>query len=84
MLLGKMVRDPQGAKVGRIFSVHAEIDGEDCIVREYLLGKLALLERLGIPHPESRKPLRVPWDLLDLGDPERPRLRCSVDELPGR
>ena len=25
--------------------------------------------------------LRVPWDKLDLSDPEKPRLLCSVDEL---
>jgi hypothetical protein len=80
LLLGRLVRDAEGAKVGRIFAVQAEMEGADCVVREYELGASALLGRLGIPW--WRKPLRVPWDQLDLGDPERPRLRCRRDELP--
>ena len=48
LLLGKLVRDPGGAKVGRIFSVLGEIDGEDCVVREYGLGTASLLVSLGI------------------------------------
>ena len=79
-LLGKLVRDPEGARVGRILSVMAEIEGEECLVREYHLGTAALLARLGISW-FGRKPLRVPWDLMDLGDPERPRLRCLKTEL---
>ena len=78
-ILGKLVRDPDGVGVGRIFSVHAELEGEDCVVREYELGVGALMARLGIPF--WRNWLRVPWDQLDLGDPEQPRLRCAVDEL---
>lgn len=82
LLLGKPVRDPAGAKVGRIFAIHAQVEGEDCVIREYELGADALMARLGIP--SRREPLRVPWDQLDLGDPERPRLRCTVDELGRR
>ncbi len=81
LLLGRLVRDPDGARVGRIFSVHAELEGGECIVREYALGAAALLDRLGI---SRKKPLCVPWDLLDVSDPERPRLRCRVDELGAR
>lgn len=83
LLLGKMVRDPQGVGVGRIFSAHAEIDGADCVLREFLLGPGALLARFGIPL-QRWKPTRVPWDLLDIADPEHPRLRCSAAELAGR
>jgi len=90
LLHGKLVRDPDGARVGRIHSVLAEIDGEDCVIREYGLGTASLLARLGISAsriiglPVRAEPLRVPWELLDLGDPEHPRLRCSRDELKGR
>jgi hypothetical protein len=80
LVLGKMVRDSEGVKVGRLFGAHAELEGEDCVVREYELGAAALLSRLGIP--AWRKPVRVPWDQLDLSDPEHPRLRCRRDELP--
>lgn len=89
LLLGRKVLDPEGKKVGRILAVRAEPAGEDCVVREYLLGTAALLTRLGLSArrligvPIRRKPLCVPWDLMDLSDPERPRLRCRVEELKG-
>jgi len=87
LLLGRQVHDPEGQRVGRILEVHAEPEGKDCVVREYLLGTAALLTRLGISAgrlvglPLHREPIRVPWDQMDLSDPERPRLRCSVEEL---
>ena len=89
-LLGKLVRDPDEVKVGRILSVHAEIEGDECVVREYDLGAAALMENLGISvlriaHGLFKwEPLRVPWDQLDLSDPDRPRLRCPVAELKSR
>ncbi|HET9210938.1 MAG TPA: hypothetical protein VFR03_11100 [Thermoanaerobaculia bacterium] len=87
LLLGRKVVDPEGRRVGRILAVRAEPEGEDCVVREYLLGTAALLTRLGISAgrmvglPVRREPVRVPWDQMDLSDPERPRLRCGVEEL---
>ncbi len=87
LLLGRKVHDSEGRRVGRILEVHAEPEGKDCVVREYLLGTAALLTRLGISAerllglPVHREPVRVPWDQMDLSDPERPRLRCSVEEL---
>lgn len=88
LLLGKLVRDPEGARVGRILSVMAEIEGSECLVREYHLGTTALMSRLGISvfgRTFGRgQPLRVPWELMDLSDPEHPRLRCLEAELPGK
>jgi sporulation protein YlmC with PRC-barrel domain len=89
LLLGRKVHDREGRRVGRILEVHAAPEGQDCVVREYLLGTAALLTRLGISAgrmvglPLHREPIRVPWDQMDLSDPERPRLRCSVEELSG-
>jgi len=89
LLLGRKVHDSEGRRVGRILEVHAESEGKDCVVREYLLGTAALLTRLGISAgrmvglPLHREPIRVPWDQMDLSDPERPRLRCRVEELKG-
>ena len=79
LLLGRKVYDPDGVRVGRIFSVLAEREGDDCVIREYPLGAGALLARLGIPI--RRDLIRVPWDQLDLSDPEKPRLRCAMEEL---
>lgn len=87
LLLGRKVLDAEGKRVGRILAVRAETKGKDCVVREYLLGTAALLTRLGLSAqrlvglPIHREPLCVPWDLMDLGDPERPRLTCRVEEL---
>ncbi|HEY0513907.1 MAG TPA: hypothetical protein VGH73_18500, partial [Thermoanaerobaculia bacterium] len=71
----------------RILAVGTDRDGEDCVVREYMLGTAALLTRLGISARRlvgvriRRQPLCVPWDLLDLGDPAKPKLLCPLDEL---
>ena len=90
LLLGRKVLDPEGRKAGRILAVRAEPEGEDCVVREYLLGTAALLTRLGLSAgrlvgiPIRREPLCVPWDLMDLKDPQRPRLKCRLEELGGK
>jgi sporulation protein YlmC with PRC-barrel domain len=89
-LLGRQVRDPDGKPVGRILAVSTETEGEDCVIREYLLGTAALLTRLGLSVrqlagiPIHREPVRIPWDLLDLRHPDRPRLRCPAAELKQR
>jgi sporulation protein YlmC with PRC-barrel domain len=90
LLLGRKVLDSEGKKVGRILEVRAEQDGKDCVVREYLLGTAALLTRLGLSAgrmvglPIRREPLAVPWDRMDLRNPEKPRLTCRLEELRGR
>jgi sporulation protein YlmC with PRC-barrel domain len=87
LLLGRKVLDSEGRKVGRILAVRAEPEGKDCVVREYLLGTAALLTRLGLSAsrlvglPIHREPLCVPWDLMDLSDPAKPRLACRIEEL---
>jgi sporulation protein YlmC with PRC-barrel domain len=86
-LLGREVHGPDGKRVGRILAVTVERDGEDCVVREYLLGTAALFTRLGLTAGRlvgvriKRQPLCIPWDQLDIGDPKRPRLLCPADEL---
>jgi sporulation protein YlmC with PRC-barrel domain len=90
LLLGRKVLDFEGRRVGRILAVRVEPAGEDYVVREYLLGTAALLTRLGISAgrlfglPVHREPIRIPWDLLDLRDPKKPRLLCAAAELAGK
>ena len=93
LLLDREVRDSTGRRAGRIEEIRARREGEEIIVEAYHVGPEALLERLAAPvfrlapfrslgfhkHAPGR---RVRWDLMDLSDPERPVLRCSVDELP--
>lgn len=93
LLLDKEVKDPSGRRAGRIEEIRARRDGEKIVVEAYHLGPEALLERLAAPvlrlspfralgfhkHAPGR---RARWDQLDLSNPEKPVLRCSVDELP--
>jgi len=82
-LLGKRVTDAAGRDVGRIEEFGIEQHGDDWIVTEYLLGVRGVLDRLGIrgvgqllgiPLPK-RAEHRVPWNEMDLSDPEHPKLR---------
>ncbi|BAY98687.1 hypothetical protein NIES37_26390 [Tolypothrix tenuis PCC 7101] len=92
LLLGKQVLDSTGKAIGRIEEVRAEPQGEDWVVQEYLIGYAAILERLsawtiglGILHLLGARKIHggytVPWEKLDLTNPDQPRLRCSLAEL---
>ena len=57
----------------------------------YLVGVYGLFERLAASDigrtvlrtlgGNRRGGYRVPWQSLDLSDPDRPRLRCAVSDL---
>lgn len=92
LLLGKSVVDQAGKPVGRIEEVRAEQQGDEWVIHEYLIGTAALLERLsawtiglGILHLLGARKIhggyKIPWENLDLSDPEHPRLRCTLQEL---
>jgi len=95
LLLGKEVLDSTGQEIGRLEEVQAKQSGEDWVIYEYLVGPAARLERLSAwalglailrlfgAHKVRRgyKGYRVPWDQLDLTNPEKLRLNCSLDEL---
>lgn len=95
LLLKKPVLDSTGKAIGRIEEVRAEKLGSQWVVKEYLLGTAALLERLSARtiglrilqlFGASKIPggYSIPWDKLDLTDPEKPRLLCTLDELKKR
>lgn len=90
-LVGKHVLDVTGERAGRLEEViAAEQDGEFVVV-EYHIGPSALLERFaavrealwlkGAISKQLRKGYRVPWQQMNLSDPEQPRLRCTCAEL---
>jgi hypothetical protein len=80
-LIGRRVVDREERAVGRIEEVRARIDGDSCVVEEYHLGAAALLERLSARVLSRRHARAVPWDQLDLSDPEHPRLLCRAEDL---
>jgi sporulation protein YlmC with PRC-barrel domain len=92
LLLGKQVLDSTGKPVGRLEEVRAEPQGDAWVIQEYLIGSAALLERLSawtiglrLVHWLGARKIyggyRVPWDQLDLSDPEHPHLCCTLQEL---
>ena len=90
LIVNRCVRATNGRVIGRIEEIRATSHSGAYYVSEYLIGAYALFERLAgwrIGRALLRtlrvrgKSYRVPWDKLDLSDPERPRLNCAVDEL---
>src|SRR3954470_16888844 len=96
LLLSTQVVDSNGERVGRIEEVLADRDGDELLVTHYLVGRYGLFERFSIYHvgvgllrylgsrAQSEHPHRIPWEKMDLSDPEHPRLTCSIDELKSR
>ncbi len=90
-VLGRHVLDSEGKSVGLVEEVIAEQEGNEWVVREYLIGRNALLYRLsvrdlgrallGFFSAKENAGYRVPWDKLDLTDPQKPRLNCASHEL---
>ncbi|HEX8944767.1 MAG TPA: hypothetical protein VF785_16625 [Gemmatimonadaceae bacterium] len=89
-LLGKRVRDADGRVVGRLEEFHVEVIDGDYAVTEFLIGPEAALQRIGVfltqlPFfqliPLSKREYCVSWILMDLSDPEHPRVRARRDEL---
>jgi hypothetical protein len=86
-LLGVLVRDPAGRRVGRIEEIRAVSDGDGLVVTHYLLGPTGWRERLSLRGLRLRlrtlrgarraRRQRVPWEALDVSDPHRPILRIS-------
>ena len=96
-LIGKIVRDADGRKIGRIEELRAEIvlrdQGNEYVVTEFHVGSFGALEALVGSRlarlllrrlgPLSRYRFRcVGWEQMDLSDPSRPRTRVSADALP--
>ncbi|MFL5518958.1 MAG: hypothetical protein ACJ8DJ_22600 [Gemmatimonadales bacterium] len=83
-LIGLPVTGPGGA-FARIEDVRVEPEGEEYLVRAFILGplgfpaklaafiwKLPTLRALGLGRKGRIRV--VPWDLIDLSDPEHPKL----------
>ena len=90
-LMGRVVHDADGARVGRIEELRAEWRGDECVVLEFHIGASALFERLGGGRFWSAcvrlcgggsTPHVVPWQHMDLRDVTHPRLTCRRSELP--
>ena len=85
-LLGREVHTANNRRLGRMEEFRAERRGDAWFIIEYVVGTAGLLERLGLGARlilglERAGGYVVRWDQLDLSNPERPRLTCSIDDL---
>ncbi|HEX3282831.1 MAG TPA: hypothetical protein VHR36_16460 [Pyrinomonadaceae bacterium] len=91
LLLGKRVYALNGRSIGRLEEVCVELKEGIATVNEFEVGTYAVLERLsawaigravlGLFGSLIKSGYSVKWNQLDLSDPERPKLNCSVTEL---
>lgn len=74
-LIGRIVRDPQGRRVGRIVEMEASRHDGHWIITHFLLGPSAAWARMSPFRAHRDARARIGWMGLDLSDPARPRLR---------
>ncbi|HEV7859208.1 MAG TPA: hypothetical protein VGO91_11370 [Pyrinomonadaceae bacterium] len=92
LLIGRRVLGVTGQTIGWLEEIRAEVQGGECVVQEYHVGRYAMLERLSawsigraLLHlfgaRKSGGGYKVPWDKMDLTDARKPRLLCALKEL---
>ena len=81
-LLGVIVVDSTGERIGKLEEIEAENGYEYCEIKSYIIAHRGLLDRVSswalTADLQSKlsgksRPYRVPWDQMDLSDPRHPR-----------
>ena len=91
LLIGKRVLALNGKSIGRLEEIRTQtIRGQQFVV-EFMVGSYAVFERLAaltmgrvilrLVGMRRKEGYRIPWDKLDLSNPEQPRITCNVSEL---
>lgn len=84
-LLGRRVLDGNNQNVGRLEEFRVEEQRDSYVVTDYVIGEVGLLERLGVGLKllvgRRGGGYVARWDQLDISDLDRPRLKCSLEEL---
>ena len=85
-LLGRRVFDRKNQAVGRLEEFRAQKRGGGAVVAEYVIGRAGLAERLGVGvrsliGRHRGEGFIARWDQLDISNPDRPRLLCTLEEL---
>jgi hypothetical protein len=84
-LIGRRVLGRNNRPVGRLEEFRTEMRGGECVITEFVIGAAGLLERLGVGvnllMGRAAGGYVARWDQVDVSDPERPRLTCSLEEL---
>lgn len=91
-ILSRKVVDSDGKYAGRLEDVEVERGDEVSLIKSYLVVHRGLIGRIqtwalsasiqaSIPVTEKSRPYRVPWDQMDMSDPEHPRILVPQAEL---
>jgi hypothetical protein len=84
-LLGRRVIGTDNRTIGRLEEFRAERRGDKWFVTEYVIGPAGFLERLGLgTHLVlgwRRRGFVARWDQVDITNPDRLQLLCSLVEL---
>ena len=84
-LLGRMVVAGNNRPVGRLEEFHAEQRGDYFHIVAFAIGSAGFMERLNVSiralFGKSRGGKIARWDQIDINDPTRPRLTCSIEDL---
>lgn len=90
-LIGRRVRDAAGQSVGRIEELCVARRDNEAHVTAFLVGDYGVVERLAGGAlartllrllPAAHRGRSIPWELLDLTDPQHPRVRVTKETLP--
>jgi sporulation protein YlmC with PRC-barrel domain len=76
----KKIRDLDGKLAGRLEEVHADWQGDECVVTHYTIAPRGtfVLRQMGFMQVSAYV---VPWDRMDFTDPDKPKLKCRISEL---
>lgn len=91
-ILGRKVVDSDGKYAGRVEDIEAERGDSVCPIENYLVVHRSLIDRLqtwalaapirkSLPVREKSRPYRVPWDQMDVSEPEHPRILVPQSQL---
>ena len=96
-LVGRVVHDAAGRRIGRIEELKAEIalerGGNDYVVTRFGVGRWGPFDAIAsgrivqqlvrrITRATSYVHYDIPWELMDLDDPAHPRVMRRESELP--
>ena len=85
-IVGRVVRDADGAKLGRLADVVAHYEDGELVVASYIVGPRAWMHRCAVPWLRTRLWnlawfYQVTWDQMDLSDPHHPRVTGRRGDL---
>jgi hypothetical protein len=92
LLFGRDVRDADGEVLGQIADLCAGDEDGELVVRYYLVVPAQATYRISVRSlllevlklfrlPLGGQGYRIPWDEMDLADPERPRVRLRKEQM---